>query len=197
MHRVAQRLRVVQLLHPDRGASPERIDAVVVRRGDIAQDRPPEAHIDRVRLRRDCKLDLLEHSRIGGGALLPSDCGDRSGELCVVSLEQPHVPREPHGQRRTRYGEDGTRFLDAWDARDRFGKPRRFTQRRDAEGGRRAAVEDCPVVRAVGREERPPARFAHPVASRGAGATFGLTWNTLSGSHSRFRAARRASFASP
>ena len=30
-----------------------------------------------------------------------------------------------------------------------------------------------------------------------AGATLGFTWNTLSGSHSRFRAARRASFASP
>ena len=30
-----------------------------------------------------------------------------------------------------------------------------------------------------------------------AGATFGLTWNTLSGSHSRFSAARRSSLASP
>jgi uncharacterized protein YndB with AHSA1/START domain len=41
---------------------------------------------------------------------------------------------------------------------------------------------------------------SHPgsmMVRRRYGATLGFTWNTLSGSQVRFRAARRASFASP
>src|SRR5262245_21401155 len=48
VHRVPERLRRVQLLHPDRGAMPERVDAVVVGHPDIAEHSTPEREIDDV-----------------------------------------------------------------------------------------------------------------------------------------------------
>ena len=43
------------------------------------------------------------------------------------------------------------------------------------------------------RLTEPDHRYSHSSA----GATFAFTWKTLSGSHSRFRRARRSTFASP
>ncbi len=50
VHRVPQRLRRVQLLHPDGGSVAERVDGVVVGHRRVAEHRPPEANVDCVGL---------------------------------------------------------------------------------------------------------------------------------------------------
>ena len=51
VHGVAQRLLLVELLHPDGGAVAERIDRVVTLHRRIAEHRAPEAQVNRIGLR--------------------------------------------------------------------------------------------------------------------------------------------------
>ena len=72
VHRVPQRLGLVELLHPDRRSVSERIDGVVVGHGLVAERGAPEADVDRGGLGGDRKLDLLY-----GGAVGDRSCATR------------------------------------------------------------------------------------------------------------------------
>jgi hypothetical protein len=83
VHRVPQRLGLVEILHPDRRPMAEWVDGVVAGQLGIPEDGPPEADIDGLGVCRDGELDLLCTAATRGGSLLSRDGRDRSCKLDV------------------------------------------------------------------------------------------------------------------
>lgn len=50
VHRVPQRLVLIECLHPHRRSVSKRVDGIVARHGDIAKHGAPEVDVDRPRL---------------------------------------------------------------------------------------------------------------------------------------------------
>ena len=152
VHRVAQRLRGVELLHPDGRAVAERVDDVVVGERRVAEDRRPERLVDLVGLRGDGELDLLDRRPVGCCAAGPRDGRDRARKLDVLRFEPPHVAGQPYRQPRAGDGEDGSRAIDAWRRRrsPRRGAPPPPSSRRGTLPSRRRGA---PPSR---RRHRPP-----------------------------------------
>ena len=140
VHRVSQRLRLVEVLHPHRRTVSERVDGVVVGHRVVAEHGAPEADVDRVGLGGDRELDLLDGGTVGGGAVRAGDRGDGPGELDVRRLELPHVAAQTYGQGRVGDREQRTRVGQAGDLDDCRGQPHRLVHRSDTEDGRRSAV---------------------------------------------------------
>ena len=160
VHRVAQRLRRIQVLHPDRGALAERVDAVVVVHRRVAEDRAPEAEVDRIGLGGNGQLHLLHRAAVRDRATLPRHRRDRLRDRDMPRLGAPHLARQLHREPIRRDGQQRP-LLEAGHLRHRRGQARRSDERVDPEDRRGTAVEDRPVIDAVSREELAPALFAH------------------------------------
>jgi len=59
VHGMAQRLGIIEVLHPDRLSVAERVDGVVIVKGRVTERGTPEPDVQLVRLRRDRQLHLL------------------------------------------------------------------------------------------------------------------------------------------
>jgi len=66
MHRVPQRLGLVELLHPDGRSVSEGVHRIVVGHRHVSAYRAPESDVKGVALRRDRELHLLDGRTIRG-----------------------------------------------------------------------------------------------------------------------------------
>ena len=161
MHRVPQRLGLVELLHPDRRSVSEGIHRIVVSHRRVAEHSAPEADVNRIALRRDRELHLLDGRTIRGRTVRARDCRHGPRELDVSRLELPEVATQPDGEAGIGHREQHARALETRSLRNRLGQARRLAQRSDPKDGRRAAVQHDPVINTLGGEEILPALLAH------------------------------------
>ena len=161
VHRVPQRLGLVERLHPDRRTVPERVDAVVVGHRRIAEHGAPETDVHRIWLRGDRELHLLDRCAVGDRAVRRCDLRDGPRQVDMPRFELPEVTGQAHREGGIDDRQQRPRSLEAVDRRNVRGQPRRLADGSDLEDGRRAAVQHDPVIDAVGGEELPPALLAH------------------------------------
>jgi hypothetical protein len=93
---VAQRLRLVEILHPDGGAVAEGIDRVVALHRRIAEHRTPEGKVNRVGLRRDRNLNLVRRTPVSYSTVCLRHHRNRTRKLNVWLLNNQLVTRQPH-----------------------------------------------------------------------------------------------------
>jgi hypothetical protein len=87
VHRVPQRLGLVEILHPDRRPMAEGVDGVVAGQFGVPEDGPPEADIDGLGMCRDGELNLLCTGAIRDGSMPSRDRRDGSCQLDVPRLQ--------------------------------------------------------------------------------------------------------------
>ena len=96
VHRVPQRLGLVELLHPDRRSVTEAVNGVVLSCAGVPEDRAPESEVDLGRAGGDGELHLLRAGTVRDRAVLPRDSRDASSQVGMVGLELPNVACQPH-----------------------------------------------------------------------------------------------------
>src|SRR5215469_2445540 len=74
VHRVAQWLGLVELLHPDRRSVSKGVDRIVVGYRDVAEDGAPKTDVNRIALRRNGELHFLGGRTIRDRAVFPRNC---------------------------------------------------------------------------------------------------------------------------
>ena len=162
VHRVAQRLRRVELLHPDRRAR-GRAGRCRCRRAS-ARSRGRRARSrrrSRRAWRRSASWTSCTAPRSATAPLLPRHRGDGPRELDVPRLRCPQLAGQPHREPIRRRRSAALRRLEAGHLRDRRGQPRRIDERRDPEDRRRARRGAPPSRRRRRRRGTP----ASPVRS--------------------------------
>ena len=174
-----QRPRLVEVLHPDRRPVAEGVDRVVVGHREVPEDGAPEADVDQAGVRGHGELDLLHGSPVGGGSVRPRDVRDRSRELDVALLEVPDVAGQPDGE--AVVGERQQHPARSMPDTRATASASRAASTRDvyAERRRRPAVQDDPVVDALGGEELLPPLLAHGSIARSSASCPGSRWVAL------------------
>ena len=87
MHRVPQRLGLVELLHPDRRSVSKGVHRIIVSHRHVPDHGAPEAEVNRIALRRDRELHLLDGRTIRSCTVRPRDGRHGPCELDVSWLE--------------------------------------------------------------------------------------------------------------
>jgi hypothetical protein len=97
VHRMAQWLGLVELLHPDCRSVSKGVDRIVFRHRDVTEDRAPKTDVNHIAFRRDGHLHFLYGRTIRDRTLLPRSCRNGARELDVPWFEIPDVTTQPDG----------------------------------------------------------------------------------------------------
>ena len=113
VHRVPQRLGLVEILHPDCRPMAEWVDRVVVCQLGVPEDGAPEPYVDPPGMGRDGERYLLRTGAIRDGSMPSCDRRDSSCKLDVLPLQLKDAARQPHSELAISDGDEHTRAFDA------------------------------------------------------------------------------------
>jgi hypothetical protein len=99
---------------------------IVVSHRHVPEYGAPEADVNRITLRRDRELHLLDGRTIRGCTVRLRDIRHGPRELDVSRIELPEVATQPNGEAGVGYREQHPRALETWNLRDCLGQARRF-----------------------------------------------------------------------
>ena len=156
-----QRLRRVEVLHPDRRAVAERVDRVVFIPRVVAHHSTPSSR--RCRRAWQRSLPAPPESRRSATTPLVAPRTTRHVPAARASPPAEQSPGQPDRDAVRGDREQHARPLEARHLRERSGQLDGLEERPDGKDCRRAAVQDDPIVDAFGVQEVDPPLFAHGV----------------------------------